>query len=373
MDKVNMKINFLDLKAINYNLRSELLNEFDEVLNSGWYILGEKVIRFEEQYAAFNQTNYCVGVGNGLDALILALKALNISDDDEVIVPANTFIATVLAISSVGAKPVLVEPRIDTYNLNPVLIEKSITSKTKAIIPVHLYGQACEMDTIMNIATRNNLYVIEDNAQAQGALHNNILTGSFGHINATSFYPGKNIGAFGDAGAITTNDYALYEKCKSLRNYGSKQKYYNEFKGVNSRLDEIQAAFLSVKLNYLNNWNSERCEIAKKYIDSLHDLEEIILPKIAKDSSSVYHLFVIRTKKRNELQKYLTDKGIGTAIHYPVPPHLQNAFLDLNCKKGDFPIAEEISDTCLSLPLYPGLTDQNIEFVSNSIKQFFHA
>lgn len=366
-----MNIPYLDLKKLNLIYEAELYNAFKEVLNSGWYILGDKVSQFEKEYATFNNTDFCVGVGNGLDALILSLKALKIGEGDEVIVPSNTYIATWLAVSYVGATPIAVEPRIETYNINPGLIEDKITTRTKAIIPVNLYGQAAELEEICAIANKYNLYVIEDNAQAQGAEYKGKLTGSYGHINTTSFYPGKNLGALGDAGAITTNNIELYKKVRVLRNYGSEKKYYNEIKGINSRLDELQAALLSVKLKQLNDANRERIHLANWYNNSLNNVGDLILPQLAKQASSVYHIYLIRTSKRNELQDYLTKKGIGTMIHYPVPPHLQKAYAELNYKKSDFPIAEEIAQTALSLPLYPGMNKFQIEYIADQIKLFF--
>jgi dTDP-4-amino-4,6-dideoxygalactose transaminase len=363
------KIPFLSLSSIHKEIKGEILKAFNEVYDSNLFILDTQVREFEKKYSKFNKINYCIGVGNGLDALIIALRTLDIKKGDEVIVPSNTYIASLLAISAVGAKPILVEPKIDTYNLNPNLIEQAISKKTKAILPVHLYGQACEMDEIMAIAKKYRLAVIEDNAQAQGATYKSQLTGTFGDINGTSFYPGKNIGALGDAGAIITNNENLYLKALSFRNYGSQKKYYNEIKGYNSRLDEMQAAFLSVKLRHIESWNKERNEIAKIYNYHLSNIKEITLPQIAVGSTSVYHLYVIRTKKRDELQKYLAEKGIGTVIHYPIPPHLQKAYSDLGFSKGDFPIAEEISNTALSLPIYPGLSEEEITYISSVIKK----
>jgi dTDP-4-amino-4,6-dideoxygalactose transaminase len=366
------QIPFLSFSQMHKDSKIGIYEAFENVYESNSFILGNQVKIFEDSYADFNKTKYCIGVGNGLDALIISLRTLEIGNGDEVIVPSNTFIATLLAVAAVGAKPILVEPSIKTYNIDPLLIEASITKKTKAIMPVHLYGQACEMDVIMSIAHKHNLFVIEDNAQAQGATFGGKPTGSFGNINGTSFYPGKNLGALGDAGAITTNDEVLFEKGKSLRNYGSQKKYFNEVKGYNSRLDELQASFLSVKLKHLNDWNKERNKIANQYSNLLNTNNNIIIPKVADGATSVYHLYVIRTKRRNELQSYLAEKGIGTVIHYPVPPHLQEAFTDLNLKKGDFPIAEEIAATCLSLPLYPGLTEEEISFICLSIGKFFN-
>ena len=365
------QIPFLSLHKMHQQVEAEIRNAFNDVFESNQYILGKKVADFEIEYAKFNESKFCIGVGNGLDALIIALKSLGIGSQDEVIVPSNTYIASLLAISAVGAIPVLVEPRIDTYNINPTLIELAIKKKTKAIMPVHLYGQACEMDVISLLADKYNLFIIEDNAQSQGARYNNKLTGSFGNINGTSFYPGKNLGALGDAGALTTNDTSLYNKALMLRNYGSEKKYFNEIKGYNSRLDEMQAAFLLAKLNFLNEWNKERVKIANYYFEGLNNNVNIKLPFIAVHATSVFHLYVIRTTKRNELQKYLSDNGIGTVIHYPIPPHLQNAYKELGFKKGNFPIAEEIANTCLSLPIYPGLEINEAEQICSIINNFF--
>jgi dTDP-4-amino-4,6-dideoxygalactose transaminase len=365
-------IPFLSFEKMHSTIRIEIKKAFDEVYDSYWYILGKNVEKFEKEYANYSNVKFCAGVGNGLDAIIIALKTLNIGKGDSVIVPSNTYIATWLAVSYVGAEIIPVEPDEKTYNINPDLIESAIKSNTKAIIPVHLYGQICEMGKIMEVAKKHNLFVIEDNAQAQGTFYKNKISGSFGHINATSFYPGKNLGALGDAGAITTNDEHLYIKAKTIRNYGSQKKYYNEVKGINSRLDELQAAFLSVKLKYLDEWNKERNKIAQWYFEALKDVSEIILPYIHPDCTSNFHLFVIRTKKRDELQDYLNKKNIGTLIHYPIPPHLQDAYKELGYKKGNFPIAEEIANTCLSLPMYPGLSESDVEYISTTIKNFFN-
>jgi dTDP-4-amino-4,6-dideoxygalactose transaminase len=261
---------------------------------------------------------------------------------------------------------------MDTYNINPELIEASVTSRTKAIMPVHLYGQCCEMDSIMTIAKKHGIAVVEDNAQSQGATYNGKLAGSFGDINGTSFYPGKNLGAYGDAGAITTNNDALAQREMVIRNYGSQKKYYNDEQGINSRLDEVQAGFLSIKLKNLAKWNANRNHIAAKYMELLAGTTDLVLPTIANGATSVFHLFVIRTSKRDALQQYLQQQGIGTLIHYPVPPHLQKAYSELNGKPGDYPIAEEIANTCLSLPMFPGMTDEEITYVSSHIQQFLH-
>jgi dTDP-4-amino-4,6-dideoxygalactose transaminase len=369
---IQMKIPFLHFPSTHLPIKKEMMDAFEAVYDSNWFVLGKQVNAFEEAYAQYNQVNHCVGVSNGLDALHLALKALEIGIGDEVIVPSNTFIATVLAVSYVGATPVFVEPDGKTYNIDPKKIEAKITGKTKAIMPVHLYGQACEMDEIMEIASKHNLYVIEDNAQSQGATFNNKITGSFGHINATSFYPGKNLGALGDSGGITSNDSNLADKARTLANYGTKVKYVNDEIGYNMRMDEIQAAFLKVKLNYLNQWIEERRQIASWYDEHLAPIEQIVLPYTHPSSTHTYHLYVIRTNRRDDLQKHLTEKNIGTLIHYPIPPHLQNAYANLGFAKGSFPIAEEIADTCISLPIWPGMTLDHVIYVSQNIKSFFN-
>lgn len=366
-----MKIPFLNFLHSHSQIRGELEVAFSNVLNNNWFILGHELETFEKDYAEFNQVSFCIGVSNGLDALHLTLRALGIGPGDEVIVPSNTYIASALAVSYVGAKPVFVEPRINTYNINPELIEISITEHTKAIMPVHLYGQACEMNAIRQIANKYNLYIIEDNAQAQGATYNGKITGSWGIANGTSFYPGKNLGALGDAGAITTNDADISRHIKMLRNYGSEKKYFNEVVGYNMRLDEMQAAFLKVKLRKLEEWTNERKEIASWYNNELYGIGDLVLPQIAEGATHVFHLYVIRTSKRDALQQYLTDNGVGTLIHYPIPPHLQGAYVNLGYKKGDYPIAEEIADTVLSLPLWPGLKHGQIKSIGDLIRIFF--
>jgi len=357
---------------MNKPFEAEFEIAYKEFINSGWYILGEKVTSFEEEYARFNTSSYAIGVANGLDALVLSLKALNIGDGDEVIVPSNTYIASWLAVSYVGATPIPVEPRIDTYNINPELIEAAITPRTKAIMPVHLFGQICEMDAIMKIADKHKLYVIEDNAQSQGATYKNKVSGSWGHCNATSFYPGKNLGALGDGGAVTTNDAKIARNVRVIRNYGSEKKYYNEVKGINSRLDELQAAFLSIKLKRLEEDNVKRQAVAAYYNESLVGIGDLILPVLAESTTSVYHLYVILTNKRDALQEYLKEKGIGTIIHYPIPPHLQEAYSDMGFIKGDFPIAEEIAADCLSLPISPYLEQHQQNEICDIIKLFFN-
>lgn len=365
-----MQIPFFSFDKINKDCETDMYTAFQRVYQSQWFILGKEVSSFEAQYAEFNQTKYCAGISNGLDALHIALRTLKIGAGDEVLVPSNTYIATVLAILHVGATPVFIEPCFDTFNINPKEIISKINSKTRAIMPVHLYGQCCEMDEIMEIAIAHNLYVIEDNAQSQGASYNGKLAGSFGNINATSFYPGKNLGALGDAGAITTNDERLYAKSKTLRNYGSQKKYYNKIMGYNMRLDELQAAFLHERLKHLQQWNAERVEIATYYLKGLKNNSHLLLPKTTERATHVYHQFVIRCNKRDELQTYMHENGISTLIHYPIPPHLQEALSFLNQKKGDFPIAEKIADCCLSLPIYPGLSTEQQDYIIQTINNF---
>lgn len=366
-----MRIPFVSFEAVNKQIKPEIIRAFEDFFDKAWYVLGDKVKVFEKEYAEFNQVIHSVGVSNGLDALHIALKTLNIGIGDEVIVPSNTYIATALAVSYVGATPIFVEPDLHTYNIDPAKIEAAITPQTKAIMPVHLYGQACDMISIMAIAQKHSLYVIEDNAQSQGAAFKGKLTGSFGHINSTSFYPGKNLGALGDAGAVTTDDEILARKASVLRNYGSERKYYNDVIGFNMRLDECQAAFLSIKLKYLDQWTKQRQQIADWYHEELEGIDDLTLPYVHPDATHVYHLYVVRTSRRNALQQYLDQVGIGTLIHYPVPPHLQKAYENLGYKKGDFPIAEEIGDTCLSLPMWPGLRREDVEATSLAIRSFF--
>ena len=364
-------IPFLNFEPMHKLIRSEIMQSFQDVYDANWFVMGKKLEAFEKEYAAFNDTKFSIGVSNGLDALHLALKALNVTKGDEVIVPSNTYIATALAASYVGATPVFVEPDPNTYNINPANIEAAITSKTKVIMPVHLYGQVCDMDAIMAIAKKHNLFVVEDNAQAHGATFNGKITGSFGNANGTSFYPGKNLGALGDAGAVTTNDETIAKKIAMLRNYGSEKKYHNEEIGFNMRLDEVQAGFLSVKLKHLNEWTKQRKEIAKQYNEALKNVGDLVLPAVHANATHVYHLYVIKTENRDGLQKHLSENGIGTLIHYPIPPHLQKAYQSLGFKKGSFPIAEELADNCLSLPIWPGMTLDQVNTVAENIKKAF--
>jgi len=364
-----MKAPFLNLKATYDETRKSLDEAFARVMSSGQYILGNEVREFEKEFGKYCLVKHCIGVGNGLDALHLILRGYGIGPGDEVIVPANTYIATWLAISYTGAIPTPVEPRKNTYSINPELIEKSINKRTKAILPVHLYGQPAEMDQIMEIANDHGLRVIEDAAQAHGGSYRNRRVGSIGDAAGFSFYPSKNLGAFGDAGAITTGDDELADRVRVLRNYGSRVKYQNEVRGFNSRLDEIQAAFLRVKLPKLDEWNQRRKKIAARYLHELKNVKSLILPDTAKGADNVWHVFPVRHKKRDEIMKCLKKDGIETLIHYPIPPHLSSAYSDLGFKKGDFPITEKITNTIFSLPMGAHLSLEQQDFVISKIKR----
>ena len=349
-----MKIPFLDLTAPHQELKTELSNAFERVLNSGWYIHGEEVRLFEKEFATYCNAQHCIGVGNGLDALHLILRAYGFGNGDEIIVPSNTFIATWLAVSQSGATPVPVEPDERTYNINPSLIEAAITPRTKAIIAVHLYGQPADMDPIIALAKKYKLKVIEDAAQAHGAYYKGKRTGSLGDAAGFSFYPGKNLGALGDGGAVTTNDAELAEKIRALSNYGSQLKYHHDVKGLNSRLDELQAALLREKLTRLDEWNARRKLIAHQYLTAFSDTG-LVLPYVPEWEDPVWHLFVIRSPQRDQLQAQLSTAGINTVIHYPVPPHRQAAYSELNYNQGTFPVSEKIHNEVLSLPMGPHL------------------
>lgn len=364
-----MKIPFVSFRPMERELNVELRKAFERVFESSWYIEGKEDEAFEKAFAEFCHTEYCVGVGNGLDALMLILKALEIGEGDEVVVPSNTYIATALAVTYVGAKPVFVEPDIRTFNIDISKIEDSITSRTKAIMPVHLYGQPCDMDGIVEMAKKYGLYIIEDCAQAHGATYKGKLIGTFGVAAGFSFYPGKNLGALGDAGAVVTDNKELADKVRQMGNYGSDYKYHHIYKGNNSRLDEMQAAFLSAKLPYLNRMNEARRYIAECYLKGIKH-SEIILPYVIPDVNPVWHIFGIRSQRRDELELYLNEKGIGTNKHYPIPMHLQKCYEDLGLAKGALPVAEEISATQLSLPLYYGMKDEEIEYVIDCINAF---
>ncbi len=364
-------ISFLDLHKINKPYEAAFQSQLKNMLDEHWYILGKQTKTFEDNFAHYCGTKYCIGVGNGLDALTLIFKAYielgKLQKGDEVIVPANTYIASILAVLQADLVPVLVEPKLETYNINPQLIQEKITSKTKAILPVHLYGQLSEMDLINEIAIQNNLLIIEDSAQSHGAILEDRKAGNLSHAAGFSFYPGKNLGALGDAGAVTTNDEALAKTIYSLRNYGSEKKYYNDFIGVNSRLDEIQAAFLNVKLPHLDADNDRRRAIAKRYLSEIKN-DKIALPHWDFTSNHVFHVFVIRTQNRKELQNYLSENGVQTIIHYPVPPHKQKALSHWN--DLSFPITEKIHNEILSLPISQVMTDDEVDFVIKTLNQW---
>ncbi len=358
---------FLDVQAINLRHKGRFLKALDNILASGNFILGDQVQKFEAEFARYCGTKFSVGVGNGLDALQLVLMAWDIGAGDEVIVPSNTYIATWLSVSNVGAKLIPVEPNPNTYNICPLSLEKAITSRTKAIIVVHLYGQTAEMDKVLPIARKHNIKVLEDAAQAHGAQYKNNLAGSLGDAAAFSFYPGKNLGALGDGGIVTTSDKYLADRVSALRNYGSKKKYYNEYMGINSRLDELQAMFLSEKLAYLDVDNKKRDKIAKFYSSKLQKLRNIKLPFCPQYCKPVWHLYVIQIEQRDKFKEYLKKKGIETVIHYPIPPHLQKAYRHLNFEKGDFPISESIHNRVLSLPIGPTITLEEAQTVVESV------
>ncbi len=360
-------IKFLDLHKINQRFKSEIDLAIREVLESGWYLLGEKNKAFEENFAKYCETKFSVGCANGLDALHLAIRAYDFPKDSEIIVPANTYIASILAISNCGLKPILVEPNLETYNIDADLIEAKITEKTKAIVVVHLYGQAVEMEKIWELAKKYNLKIIEDSAQAHGAIYQGKKVGNLGDIGCFSFYPGKNLGALGDGGSITTNDEEVAIKIRAIANYGSLIKYENIYKGLNSRLDEIQAAILDLKLQFLDADNQQRREIAKIYRENIKN-EKIVLPKLYKEESHVWHLFVIRTKDRDKLQEYLKIKGIQTLIHYPIPPHKQNAYKEWN--NLSFPITEKIHKEVLSLPISPAMNKEEAFYIAQILNEF---
>ena len=346
-----------------------LKDAFDRVLQRSWYIGGVEDEAFEKTFAEYCSVKHCVGVGNGLDALMLILKALGIGEGDEVIVPSNTYIATALAVTYVGARPIFVEPDIRTFNLDPGRIEAAITDRARAIMPVHLYGQACDMDPILEIAQRYGLLVVEDGALAHGATYKGRKVGTFGIAAGFSFYPGKNLGALGDAGAVVTSDDALAEKIRALGNYGSDYKYHHIYKGNNSRLDELQAAFLSAKLPHLDRMNADRRRIADRYTRGITN-PMIVLPYVLDDCEPVWHVYGIRCEARDKLANHLQGKGIGTNRHYPIPMHLQPCYEDLRIPKGALPVAEEISSTELSIPMYYGMTEEEIQYVIDAINAF---
>jgi dTDP-4-amino-4,6-dideoxygalactose transaminase len=362
-----MRVPFLDLKSVNRSAERSLEDAFRRVIDSGWYIQGKELEAFESEFAEYCGVNHCVGVGNGLDAIHLLLASYGIGPGDEVIVPSNTFIATWLAVTRCGATPVAAEPNPASYNIDPQAIEAAITPRTVAIIPVHLYGQPADMDAINHIAARHKLLVIEDAAQSQGARYRGRPTGSLGSAAATSFYPGKNLGALGDGGAALTNDRAIALKVKQLRNYGSPVKYQHDSLGYNSRLDELQAAFLRVKLRELDSANARRREIARRYTEALAG-SEIQPPHVPGWADPVWHLYVVRTARRDQLQEYLNLNGIETMVHYPTPPHLQKCYAEMSHKP--LPIAEKLAVEIISLPISPSMTEKEVEYVIDTLRAF---
>lgn len=359
-------VDFLNLRAAYLELKDEFDAAYARVMDSGWYILGQEVEAFEQEWAAYCGTKYCVGVANGLDALHLTLRAMGIGTGDEVIVPSNTYIATWLAVTQAGAVPIPVEPDLVTHNIDPSLIETAITPRTRAILPVHLYGQPADMDPIMEIAQRHDLMVLEDAAQAHGARYKGRRCGSLAHAAAWSFYPSKNLGAFGDGGAVTTDDPDMAQKIRLLRNYGSPKKYEHELQGFNSRLAPLQAAFLRIKLSQLDEWNERRKRIAECYLDGLHDISSIVLPSVPQWADPVWHLFVVRVTNRDAFQQLLTQQGIGTLIHYPVPPHLSKAYARTKTYRP-LPVAESLADSVISLPMGPHLTESDMQRVISAV------
>jgi len=361
-------IPFLDLCRLNKSLQGPLDEAFRRVMDSGFFIMGQELEKFESEFAAYCGVKHCIGVGNGLDALSLLLQAYEIGSGDEVLVPANTFIATWLAVSQCGATPVPIEPSQNTYNMDPSKVLSAITARTRAIIPVHLYGQPADMDALNQIALKHKLYVIEDAAQSHGARYKGRRTGALGNAAATSFYPGKNLGALGDGGGVLTNDDDIADLVRRLRNYGSKSKYLHEIIGGNSRLDEMQAAFLRVKLAALDGWNARRRIVANKYSTML-DGVDITLPFVSEYSDPCWHLYVIRTQQRDKLKLHLNHMGVSTLIHYPIPPYLQNCYK--NACKDNFPITDKLSEEVLSLPISPDISNDEVEYVISAIQKFF--
>ena len=351
-----------------FEYQKEFEDKALEVLRSGWYVLGKEVLAFEEEFVSYIGSKYCVGVASGLDALWIAVRLLRIGAGDEVIVQGNTYIASVMGITMNGATPVFVEPD-EHYGMNPAEIEKNITDKTKAVLVTHLYGMASRMDEIVSICKKHNLRLVEDCAQSHGACFNGTVTGNFGDIGCFSFYPSKNLGAFGEGGAITTNDESIAKACKVFRNYGSQKRYYNEVVGTNSRLDELQAGLLRVRLSHLKELTEERVKLAKKYDDGINS-PIIKKPALANGATGVWHQYVISCEARDKLIDYLNDKDIGTIIHYPVPPHLQECYKYLGHKKGDYPITERLAETVLSIPMYNGMTEEEQEYVIRAINDF---
>lgn len=367
-----MQVPFVDLKTQYQQLKGEMATAMGEVLDSCGFILGPAVSRFESQFSEFCEVEHAVGVASGLDALILALRGLGVGPGDEVIVQANTFIATALAVTATGAKPVLVDCDAVHYNLDVAQIKTSITDRTKAIMPVHLYGQSADMNGILSVAEEAGLYVVEDAAQAHGARYHGRRCGSMGNLGCFSFYPGKNLGAYGDGGAITTNDAQLAERLRQIRNYGAEVKYHHSQKGVNSRLDSIQAAVLGVKLKYLEKWNQSRRNAAAAYCSGMEGLD-LVLPRTAEDNEHVFHLFVVQVEERDEFMRFLGERGVSTGIHYPIPIHLQGAYSELEKPRGSFPVTEHMVDRLVSLPMFPEIDVRQVDQVIQAVQDFFGA
>ncbi|HWA33438.1 MAG TPA: DegT/DnrJ/EryC1/StrS family aminotransferase [Cyclobacteriaceae bacterium] len=364
-------IPFLSLSAQHNLIRRELDAGFQKVVDGGRFILAEEVASFEKEYAAYSGVRHCISVANGLDALYISLSALGVGPGDEVIVPAFTCAPTWMAVSKTGARLVPVDADTATFNIDVGKISGAVTSKTKAIVPVNLYGTPADLPAIVELAASEEIFVVEDNAQAHGAMIGSQKTGSFGVINGTSFYPTKNLGALGDGGAITTDDPVLADKAAQLRNYGSSARFVHEIVGINSRLDELQAVMLRIKLRFIDRWNAERSVLAAGYLERLRGIGDLVIPSSEKNVQRAWHLFVVCTARRNLLQLYLQRKGIGTDIHYPIPPHLQKAYAHLGYRKGDFPVSEKIGDTVLSLPLWPGMSEAQLEYVTEAVRTFY--
>jgi dTDP-3-amino-3,4,6-trideoxy-alpha-D-glucose transaminase len=361
---------FLDVRAATEELEAPVLEAIERVVRGGWFVLGEKTAAFEREFAAFTGAKHAVGVGNGLDAIALALQALGIGPGDEVIVPTNTFIATWIAVAHTGARPVGVEPIVGQWNLDPARVEDAITPRTRALVPVHLFGQPADLVELLAVAQHYGLAVVEDAAQAHGARYNGRRIGAHGHAVAWSFYPGKNLGALGDGGAVTTDDPDVAARVRSLGNYGSSQKYVHDLLGANSRLDEIQSAVLRIKLQHLDSWNARRRTVAKRYAEELADIPGLHLPSVAPGREHVWHLYVVDHASRDELQKHLATRGIQTLVHYPIPPHLSGAFAPLGLAEGTFPVAERAARTHLSLPIGPHLSEEDVTRVIDACRSF---